>query len=493
MPSYCSKNRQCTDVVIIGNGPSGICLSYLLSGHRPYYSGRPHSNPILAAKLEKLGPGDSIVDQELEPLCEGLDGRSSNPVAVLFDALSHPDADLGGDNRSLLEWRYEPKHRIDHIVLGKMKPGGSWQKMDGSMQTLSLSSWMELPDMPFKEWVSKRQRLEDSIEPSAERATITDVCDYYMTYVEEKNLQSNFFDNHVVTSVQKVYTSSKVIDFENGETEPCCASMTKHPYQWEVRGYRYSNSSSGNGRATDLVREEFCISALSVVIATGSFDIPNQLGVPGESLPYVSHSLHEFESVINTKDMKASPDPVLVVGAGLSAADALLMALQNQIPVVHSFRRGANDSSLVLKKLPPKMYPEYHKIHSLMKGATECPFYKPLPKTDVMEIKDNNQVLLKPHKSESSEITTLDISHVAVLIGSQPDLSFLPNGGRNLGILPKYPIESKHNPIDIDSYSYQSIHEPGLFAMGPLVGDNFVRFGLGGALGITNHLLNREK
>ena len=65
--------------------------------------------------------------QSLEPLCEGLEGRSSNPVAVLFDALSHPDADLGADNPSLLEWRFEPRHHVDHMVLGKSRPGGSWQ------------------------------------------------------------------------------------------------------------------------------------------------------------------------------------------------------------------------------------------------------------------------------------------------------------------------------------------------------------------------------
>ena len=65
--------------------------------------------------------------QELESLCEGLEGRSSNPVAVLFDALCHPDADLGADNPSVLEWKFEEEHAINHIVLGKLRPGGAWQ------------------------------------------------------------------------------------------------------------------------------------------------------------------------------------------------------------------------------------------------------------------------------------------------------------------------------------------------------------------------------
>jgi hypothetical protein len=42
-------------------------------------------------------------------------------------------------------------------------------------------------------------------------------------------------------------------------------------------------------------------------------------------------------------------------------------------------------------------------------------------------------------------------------------------------------------------YSFQSNHEVGLFAMGPLVGENFVRFGLGGALGISNFLSKKRQ
>ena len=68
--------------------------------------------------------------QGLESLCEGLEGRSSNPVAVLFDSLCHPDADLGADNPSVLEWRLEEKHAINHVVLGKLRPGGAWQVLE---------------------------------------------------------------------------------------------------------------------------------------------------------------------------------------------------------------------------------------------------------------------------------------------------------------------------------------------------------------------------
>ena len=320
-----------------------------------------------------------------------------------------------------------------------------------------------------------------------------------MSYVEEKNIAQNFYDYHTVTSIQKVYGNKKRIDSESGEAEPCCSNMKNHPFCWEVRGYRVTGDHDDiPDDDLDLSREEFCISALNVVLATGTYDIPNKLGVSGESLPCVSHSLHEFESVINNKltltsdPVTLTPDPVLIVGAGLSAADAVLMALDNEIPVIHVFRRGANDSSLVLKKLPPNMYPEYHRVHSLMKGTASSPLYKPIAKQEVAEILEDQKVLLTPSKKGCTEMSSVEVSHVVILIGARPDLSFLPLGGRDLGVIRKFPIESKHNPINIDPYTYQSVHEPGLFAMGPLIGDNFVRFCLGGALGITNYLCSKE-
>ena len=64
---------------------------------------------------------------------------------------------------------------------------------------------------------------------------------------------------------------------------------------------------------------------------------------------------------------------------------------------------------------------------------------------------------------------------MVVLIGASPRLDFLQtSAGSNLGRIPDLPLD-KNNPIDIDVYTHQSVNVPGLFAMGPLVGDNFVR------------------
>lgn len=308
--------------------------------------------------------------------------------------------------------------------------------------------------------------------------------------MKEKELTSNFCNEHVVTSVQKVFQTRTSIDSESGEVLPCCKNVVKnHPFLWEVRGYKMSGKETNNEDNASVQREDFCFATPNVVLATGTYDIPNKVGAAGENLPHVLHSLSEFEKVMMNLHNKSSP--LLIIGSGLSAADAVLMADEYEIPVIHVFRCGPNDSSLIFKKLPQGMYLEYHKVHALMKGKLLHPFYKPYKKHTVVEFKDDKKVLLE--SIEGNVITSLDISYALILVGSRPDLSFLPQDGQNLGHMKKFPIDSKHNPIDIDPYTHQCNRELGLFSMGPLVGDNFVRFAIGGSLAIVNYLIRKNK
>ena len=91
----------------------------------------------------------------------------------------------------------------------------------------------------------------------------------------------------------------------------------------------------------------------------------------------------------------------------------------------------------------------------------------------------------------SSHLEKIKVSLVVVLIGSSPDLDFLPEEGRELGIISDELI-SRNNLVDIDLFSHESVRQRGIYSMGPLVGDNFVRFLQGGALAITNHILKKK-
>ena len=130
-------------------------------------------------------------------------------------------------------------------------------------------------------------------------------------------------------------------------------------YLWEVSGYHYKQE--GNV----VCKEEFCYLTSNVVMACGQ-ERPNTLDIPGENLPFVLHSLKELEAKIASGDLNPQSDPVIIVGAGLSAADAIIAATENKLNVLHIFRREAQDRNLIFKNLPPKLYPEYHQVHRMM-------------------------------------------------------------------------------------------------------------------------------
>lgn len=106
----------------------------------------------------------------------------------------------------------------------------------------------------------------------------------------------------------------------------------------------------------------FSVLAHNVVLATGTHDVPARLGVEGESLPFVHHSFWELEAAICRGELSHTSDPVLVVGAGLTAADAVLATHHLNTPVYHVFRRSVTDPELIFNQLPKLLYPEYHKV-----------------------------------------------------------------------------------------------------------------------------------
>lgn len=76
----------------------------MLSGHIPYLISNTHPDEFLSARLS-MATNKSLVHQDLEQLASGLEGRSTNPISLLLDALSHPYADVGLELESLIEWR----------------------------------------------------------------------------------------------------------------------------------------------------------------------------------------------------------------------------------------------------------------------------------------------------------------------------------------------------------------------------------------------------
>ena len=94
-----------------------------------------------------------------------------------------------------------------------------------------------------------------------------------------------------------------------------------------------------------------------MVLATGQADTPNCLDVPGEDLPVVLHKLSELTRLVKMGDLGPDSDPIIIVGAGLSAADAIVTAQSHAIPIVHVFRKQARDPSLIFGRW--RLLPHY--------------------------------------------------------------------------------------------------------------------------------------
>jgi len=627
---------ECKDFVIIGNGPSGIALSYLLSGNWPYYVGES-PDEFLHARL-MVEPHLSLIEQDLQFLSDGLEGRSSNPVSLLLDALQKPEADLGLELPSLLEWSSRPDKKVDHVVLGRGKPGGIWQTLNGSLLTVSLGGWMELPNLSMTNWKESQQFKEGSKEAMSRRTSVANVSKYYTDYVEIMGLIENFRDNTVVTGVKQVkcedicglgkishskehqdkYVTNPTyqgdaaaseeeevfnVDIDDQAPDDLssqCSSMSRrrslssasmdsctidpcspmppqslpstssqrcrpeHQHNcdndisfscdfsqsleqrcdesllnWDpilnpslfscsyrqtpnligraasIQDYSRSLSSESYKIRSRQYMEKLCTQetlfevtgyevianhagakemkefkyvAKNVVLATGQTDEPNRLEVTGEDLPFVLHNLKDLDELVTTHRLTPHSDPVLIVGAGLSAADAIIHSQGLGLSVAHVFRKAVTDPGLIFNKLPVALYPEYHRVHKMMaSSSSKYSGYQAWAQTEIQKITKDRRVYLR--RTDSDEV--IKVSYILVLIGASPNLSFLAEAGQQLGRIPGAAID-RNNPIDIDPYTHRCNNIPGLYAMGPLTGDNFVRFIQGGALAIASDIHHKN-
>ncbi|AWP02266.1 putative NACHT LRR and PYD domains-containing protein 12-like, partial [Scophthalmus maximus] len=123
--------------------------------------------------------------------------------------------------------------------------------------------------------------------------------------------------------------------------------------------------------------------------------------------------------------------------------------------------------------------------------SSSYPGYLSFPCHRVVAFRPDGKCILE---SDSGQRTVVQVSKALVLIGAHPNLSFLDDNGRPLGINPKEPVTCRRNPIEVDPFTNKVVAAdgPGMYAMGPLVGENFVRFLKGGALAIASDLAKRR-
>jgi thioredoxin reductase (NADPH) len=175
--------------------------------------------------------------------------------------------------------------------------------------------------------------------------------------------------------------------------------------------------------------------AKKVIFSTGYYDIPNELGVPGETLPKVIHYYKEAHPYYD--------QDVLVIGAKNSAALAALELWWTgaRVTLVH---RGEEIHRHVKYWIKPN-------IENRIKNG-EIPAYF---RTTVERIDDRTVTLATPEGR-----VTLKNDFVFAMTGYRPDFAFLERHGIHLDAATQRPR------LDAETYETK---RPGMYLAGVLV------------------------
>ncbi len=234
------------------------------------------------------------------------------------------------------------KKGLDYLILEKGPIVNSLFNYPVNMQFFSSSEKLEIDEIPFISKEAKPKRNE--------------ALEYYRRIVTSNKLNIHLFEK--VTSIQKEQAIFEV------KTE----------------------------------RQEF--TAKNVIIATGFYDLPNKLNIPGEDLAKVSHYYKDPHFYASQK--------LAVIGASNSAVDAALECWRKGAEVTMIIR-GPEVGQRVKYWVRPDI------LNRISEGSIKA-YYN----TTVSEIRPKELILSTPDGSQK-----LENDFVLALTGYKPNFQFL--------------------------------------------------------------------
>jgi thioredoxin reductase (NADPH) len=194
--------------------------------------------------------------------------------------------------------------------------------------------------------------------------------------------------------------------------------------------------------------EHFCYGAKKIILASGYYDIPNRLNVPGEDLDKVIHYYREAHPYYN--------QDVLLVGAKNSASIAALELFWTgaRVTMVH---RGAGISNNVKYWIKPNI-----------ENRIKCGEVKAYFHSSVKEIRPHEVVLETPNGE-----VVLKNDFVFAMTGYRPDFEFMAEHGIHLDPKTSKPIT---NPETLES-ERKGVYLAGVIVAGTHTNEIFIENG----------------
>ena len=226
-----------------------------------------------------------------------------------------------------------------------------------------------------------------------------------------------------------------------------------------IRHHEKVTALERTGGSFRVVTTKGIHTARAVVVATGFFDTPNLLGVPGEDLPHVSHYY--------TEPFAYTGSDVLVVGGKNSAVEAALDLHRNGARVTMAVRGHAFGAS-VKYWLKPDIE------NRVKEGSIRAHF-----ETHVVSIEEGAVVL-----ETAGRKYEIPNDFVFALSGYRPDFPLL----RSLGIAITDDLHVVHDPATMET-SVPGLYVAGVVAAGIEIGKLFIENGRLHAVAIVKHIL----
>lgn len=235
-----------------------------------------------------------------------------------------------------------------------------------------------------------------------------------------------------------------------------------HPYE-EVTSIRKTEDAF----AVETMRRDKPnrYEAKHVVVATGYFDRPNHLGIPGEDLPHVSHYFTEAHPYSGTR--------VAIIGGNNSAVDAAL-ELQRVGADVTIVYRGTAEK----QKIKPWVRPTFE---SLVDKGNIAMMYR----SRIIKIESDSVTIIH---DEDGSTETIPADFVLALTGFRPDRRLLGGTGAELRPDTGAPI---YNPETMET-TVPGLYVAGVVASGEDANEIFIETGRHHGTAIARHMRAKQ-